>query len=229
MYAYNTPGRPDRGLLCLTPQAQAIITQGMGVYATLLLQHTQTTSRTIERNPVCIHHHTAIARLPAPNNPDIIYFTDASGTQQRTPTVGCASVRITRRTDGLHAEHHTRATIFGASSLADAVTATPPPTTVRPRNIWVVVDARVHIHLTKQLTDLPLHRTFESGLTTQALGLWMAFRGMHPQDALHIVKRVSDGYTYGNGRADTHAEHQNTNHTPWLENVRLDTPHHSHL
>ena len=43
--------------------------------------------------------------------------------------------------DGLHVDHHTRATIFGASyhgelrTLADAVTATPPPITIRPRNI----------------------------------------------------------------------------------------------
>ena len=132
-------------------------------------------------------------------------------------------------------EHHTGTTIFGASSqgelrtMADAVTATPPPTTVRPRNIWVVVDATVDIHLTRRLADLPLHKALESGLTTQALGLLMAFKGMHPQDALHIVKQESHRYAYGNGRADTQAKHQNTNHTPGLERVRLDTPHHSHL
>ena len=122
-------------------------------------------------------------------------------------------------------EHQTGATIFGASSdgelhtLADAVTATPPSETIRPRNIWVVVDDTLDIHLTKHLADVPLHRTLESGLTTQALGLWIAFRGMHPQDALHIVKQESQRYTYGNGRADMHAKHQNTNHTPGLEHV----------
>ena len=144
-------------------------------------------------------------------------------------------MRITQRADGLHAEHHTGATILRASSHgvlrteADDITATPPPTTIRPRNIWVVVDATVNIHLTKRLADLPIHRALESRLTTQASGLWMAFRGMHPQDALHIVKQESHRYTYGNARADTHVKHQNTNHTPGLEHVRLDTPHHSHL
>ena len=172
---------------------------------------------------------------PYPRNTDIIYFTDASGTQQRTPTVGCASRRIIRRADGLHVKHHTGATIFGPSShgelriLADAVTATPPPATIPPRNIWVVLDATVDIHLTRRLADLPLHRALESGLTTQALGLWMAFRGMHPQDALHIVKQESPRYTYGIGRADTHAKHQSTNHIPGLEHVRLGTPRHSRL
>ena len=68
--------------------------------------------------------------------------------------------------------HHTGATIFGASShgelrtLADAVTATPPPTTIRPRNMWVVLDAMVNIHLTRRLADLPLHKALESVLTT---------------------------------------------------------------
>ena len=41
----------------------------------------------------------------------------------------------------------------------------------------------------------------------------MAFKGMHPQDALHIVKQESHRYAYGNGRADTQAKHQNTNFT----------------
>ena len=233
IYVYITQRRPDRGFLRLTPRAQAIITQGIGVYAAPLLQHTQITTRTAQGNPVYVYHPTAIARLHIPS--DIIYFTAASGTGQRTLTVGCASVRITRRADGLQVEHHTGATIFGASShgelrtLAEAVTATPQPATIPPSNIWVVVDATVDIHLTRCLADMPLHRAVESGLTTQALGLWMAFRGMHPQDALHIVKQESHRYTYGNGRADTHAKHQSTSHTPGLKHVRLDTPHHSHL
>ena len=235
MYVYITQGRPDRGLLRLTPRAQAIITQGIGVYAAPLLQPTQITARTTQGNPIYVYHPTAIARLPIPSDTDIIYFTGASGTQQRTPTVSCPSVRITWHADGLHVEHHTGTTIFGASShgelrtMADAVTATPPPTTVRPRNIWVVVDATVDIHLTRRLADLPLHKALESGLTTQALGLWMAFKRMHPQDALHIVKQESHRYAYGNGRADTQAKHQNTNHNPGVGRVRLDTPHHSHL
>ena len=195
----------------------------------------QITTRTAQGNPAYVYHPTAIARLPIPSDTDIIYFTDTSGTQQRTPTVGCAYVRITRRADSLHVEHHTGATIFGASShgeprtLADPVTTTPQPATIQPRNIWVVVDSTVDIHLTRRLADMPLHRALESGLTTQALGLWMPFRGMQRQDALHIVKQESHRYTYGNGRANTHTKHQSTSHTPGREHVRPDTPHHSHL
>ena len=94
MYTYITLGRPDRGLLRLTPRAQAIITQGIGVYVTPLLHPTQTTTRTAQGNPVYISHPTAIACLPVPSDTDIIYFTDTSGTQQHTPTVCAASVPI---------------------------------------------------------------------------------------------------------------------------------------
>ena len=235
MYAYITQGHPDSGLIRLTPRAQAIITQRIGVYAAPLLQPMQITTRTARGNLLYVYHPTAIACLPIPSDTHIIYFTDASGTQQRTPKVGCASMRITRHADGLHVEHHIGATIFGASShgelrtLVDVVTATPPPATIRPRNIWVVMDATVDIHLTRRLADLPLHKAPESGLTTQALGLWMAFRGMHPEDALHIVKQETHRYTYGNGRADTQANHESTSDTQGLEHERLDTPHHSDL
>ena len=234
MYAYITRGRPDRGLL-LTPRVETIIAQAIGVYATPLLQPTQPTNRTAQGNPVYIYRPTAIARPPVPSHTDIIFFTDASGIQQRTPTVGCPSVRVTQSVDGLHVEHPSGATIFRASfhgerrTLADAVNATLLPITVRPRNIRVVVDATVNIHLTKCLAELPVHRALESDLTTQGLGLWMAFRGLHPNDALHITKQESHRYTCGNGCADRHARNQNSNHTPALEHVRLDTTHHSHL
>ena len=116
----------DRGLLRLTQRAQAIITQGIGVYATPLLQPTQITTRNAQGNPVYVYHPTAIARLPVPSNTDIIYFTDPSGGQQRTPVVGCASARITRRADGLHVDHHTGASIFWASSYGELRTWLTP-------------------------------------------------------------------------------------------------------
>ena len=56
MYAYITQGRPDRGLLRLTPRDKAIITQGGGVYAEPLLQPTQITTRTAQGNPVYVYH-----------------------------------------------------------------------------------------------------------------------------------------------------------------------------
>ena len=59
---------------------------------------------------------TAIADLPIPSDTDIFHFSDTSGTKQRTPTVGCASLRITWHADGPNVEHRTGATFFWASS-----------------------------------------------------------------------------------------------------------------
>ena len=70
--------------------------------------------------------------------------------QQCTNILPVHPVEIYPTADGLHTEHHTGATIFGASShgelrtLVDAIWATPPPPTAKPRNIWVVIDATVH-------------------------------------------------------------------------------------
>ena len=129
-----------------------------------------------------------------------------------------------------HVEHHSGATIFALSShgelrtLTDTVNTLLRPTTTQPRNIWVVVAATVDIHLTKRRAELPLQKALEYGLTTQALVLWMAFRGMHPVDTLHILKQESHPHIYGNGRADRYAKQHNTNHTPEVKHVRLDTP-----
>ena len=57
----------------------------------------------------------------------------------------------------------------------------------------------------------------------------MSFRGMRPENTLHIVKQGCHRYTYNNGGVDTHVEHQNTNHAPELEHVRLDSAHRSNL
>ena len=57
----------------------------------------------------------------------------------------------------------------------------------------------------------------------------MAFRYMHPEGALHIVKKGSHRYSYGSRRANIRAKHCKTNHTQELEHGRLDTTHHSHL
>ena len=175
MYAYITQGRPDRGLLRLTPRAQTIITQGIGVPAAPLLQPPQITARTAQENRVYVYHPTAIARLPIPSDTDIIYFTDASGTTQGTPMVGRAS---------------TWNTTPGPPSLGRPPTAncapwqTPSPPHHHPQrsgpcNIWVVVDATVDIHLTRRLADLPLHKALESGLTTQ-VGVMGGLQGHAP-------------------------------------------------
>ena len=113
-------------------------------------------------------------------------------------------------------------------TLADAVTAIPPPTTIRLRNIWVVVDASRH----------PPHQAPRGPAPPQDTRIRPHHTSVRAMDGLqghappgHPSHRQTGShcYTYGNGRADTHAKHQSTNHTPRLKHVRLDTPHNSHL
>ena len=136
MYAYITQERPNRGLPRLRQLAQTIITHRTGLYAMPLLLPTQAATKTTEGNPVYIYQLATIALLPVPSDTDISFFTVASGIQQRSLTVGCASVRVTRRANGLHVEHHSGVIIFGACfhgelrTLANTTNTTPQPTTI---------------------------------------------------------------------------------------------------
>ena len=226
MYAYIH----NWGLLRLTPRAQAIITQGIGVYVMLLLQPTQTNTRTAKPHPASVYHPTATARLPVPSDTDIIFFTDTSGTKQRSPTVGCAPVGVSWPTDGLHVEQHTRAIIFGTSfqgellTLWDTVRATSPAKTIRPLKILVLVDTTVTFtsqsaspnYAPKGARVWPHHKAIGTvdGLRRHAPPGRPAHRqtGIPP---LHIPP--------------THAKQQSTHHTQRLEHARLDTTNHSHL
>ena len=69
MYAYITQRRPDRGLLRLTPRAQAIITQGIGVYAALLLQPTQITTEPPKGTPSTSITPRQLPAYPYPATP----------------------------------------------------------------------------------------------------------------------------------------------------------------
>ena len=166
MYAYIKQGRPDAGLLRLTPRAQTIITPGIGVYATPLLQPTETTTRTAKGNPVYIYHPTTIARLPVPSDTNIIFLTDASGTQQGIPMVLCLRTRQAAcvwTPRGAPNRGHSLGSSHGElRTLADTVNSTPRPTTTQPRNIWVVVNATVDIHLKECLAELHLHKALAS-------------------------------------------------------------------
>ena len=69
MYAYITQGRPDRGLLRLNPRAQAIITQGIGVYAAPLLQPAKITTKTPKGTPSTSMTPQQLFAYPYPATP----------------------------------------------------------------------------------------------------------------------------------------------------------------
>ena len=78
----------------------------------------------------------------------------------------------------------------------------------------------------------PPHQAPRGPAPPQGTRIWPHHTGVGTMDGLqgHAPQgRPTHRQTYGNGRADTHAKHQSTSHTPGLEHVQLDTPHHSHL
>ena len=78
---YVTQGRPDKGLLRVTQRAQAIITQGIGVYARPLLQPTQITTRTAQGDPP-----TSITPQQLPAYPDPATPTSSTSLTHPAPS-----------------------------------------------------------------------------------------------------------------------------------------------
>ena len=116
--------------------------------------------------------------LPISGTRVVLLFLNASGDHNLTPITGAAALRFQTQGSGYTMPHHSRSTIYGASShgevctLADALG--PLQTTDTATRVWVVVDATVDTHLVMRLCRLPLHQAIESGLTTQALKIWQA-------------------------------------------------------
>ena len=107
IYSYLTQGQPEQGLIAMFPHAKRIISKGIGVYATSILQ---------PRTPVG-HLTTGLAiyaylpinpcRLPEPSPADLFCFTDASGGSALTPITGGATLQLTHTEGHYHMDHHT--------------------------------------------------------------------------------------------------------------------------
>ena len=237
IYSYLTQGQPEQGLIDMSPQAKHIISKGIGVYATPILQ---------PRTPVA-HLTTGLAiyaylpmnpcRLPQPSAADLLLFTDASGEFALTPFTGGASLQLTHTGGHYRMDHHTGHTTYGASSeeelgaIADAIAeiATHLPAHLpHVVLVWFVVDATVDTHLLLRMARQPLHKVTATSLSTQALLLWKALRSLPPYVQLHIVKQESHRHQYGNGKVDIQAVHQRTTHLPTLQVPDLGR-NHTHL
>ena len=95
--------------------------------------------------------------------------------------------------------------------------------------MWVVVDAAVDFQIVGKLAQQRLHKATDSGLGTQALHLWAAFRRLPKHVVLHLVKQESHRYSLGNGHIDLHAHNQLAEHMPDSEDPPLQDRMHRHL
>ena len=181
----------------MSSQAEHIISKGIGVYATPVLQITTPVAPVTTGLVIYAYLPMNPCRLPQPSQADGLFFTDASGESALTPITGGASLQLTHTRGHYHMDHHTGHSTYGASShgeleaMADAIAeigAHLPAHLPHIVRVWFVVDATVDTHLLLRIARQPLHKATATSLGTQALLLWKAPRSLPPYVQLHMVK-----------------------------------------
>ena len=237
IYSHLTQGQPEQGLIAMSPQAKHIISKGIGVYATPILQPTTPIAHLATGLAIYAYLPMNQCRLPKPSPADRLFFTDASGESALTPITGGATLQLIHTGGHYHMDHHTGHTTYGASShgelgaMADAIAKIAvhlPAHLLHIVRVWFFVDATVDTHLLLRIARKPLHKATATSLGTQVLLLWKALRSLPPYVQLHIVKQESHRHQYGNGKVDNQAVHQRTTHLPTLQSPDLGQ-NHTHL
>ena len=237
IYSYLTQGQPEQGLKAMSPPAKHIISKGIGVYATPILQPTTPVAHLTTGLAIYAYLPMTPCRLPQPSPADLLFFTDTSGESALTPITGGATLQLTDTGGHYHMDHHTGHTTYGASShgelgaMADAIaeiTTHLPVHLPHVVRVWFVVDATVHTHLLPRIARQPLHIATATSLGIQALLLWKALRSLPPYVQLQIVKQESRRHQFRNGKVDNQAVHQRTTHLPNLQDPDLGQKH-THL
>ena len=226
IYSYLTQGQPEHGLIAMSLQAKHIISKGIGVCGTPILQPTTPVAHLTTGLAIYADLPMNPCRLPQLSPADLLFFPDASGESALTPITGGATLQLTHTGRHYHMDHHTGHTTYGASfhgesgAMADAITkilthpAAHLPHVVR---VWFVVDAIYKTHILLRIARKPLHKTTATSLGTQELLLWKAPHSLPPYVQLNIVKQESDRHQYGNGKVHNQAVHKRTTHRPTLQ------------
>ena len=107
IYSYLTQGQPEQGLIALSPQAKHIISKGIGVYATPILQPTTPVAHLATGLAIYAYLPMNPCRLPQPSPADRLFFTDASGESALTPINGGATLQLTHTGGHYHMDNHT--------------------------------------------------------------------------------------------------------------------------
>ena len=128
IYSYLTRGQPEQGLIAMSPHAKRIISKGIGVYTTPILQPTIPAAHLNRGLAIYTYLPMNPCRLPQPSPADLLFFTDASGDSALTLINGRATLKLTHTGGHYHMYHHSGHTTYGASShgelgaMADAIT-----------------------------------------------------------------------------------------------------------
>ena len=189
IYSHLTQGEPEQGLIAMSHQAKRIISKGIEVYATPVLQPTTPVAHLTAGFAIYAYLPLNPCRLPQPSPADRLIFTGASGESALTPITGGAILQLTHTRGHYHMDHHTGHTTYWASShgelgaLSDAIAeiaANLPAHLPHIVRVWFVADATVDTHLLLRIARQPLHKATATSLGIQALLLWKALRSLLP-------------------------------------------------
>ena len=152
MYSYLRQGQPEQGVIAMSPHAQRIISKGIGVHDTPILQPTTPVAQLTTGLAIYAYLPMNECRLPQPSPVDLLFFTDASGNSALTPITRGATLQLTHTGGHYDMDHHPGHTTYGASShgelgaMADAIAgiaAHLPAHVPHIVRVWLVVDATV--------------------------------------------------------------------------------------
>ena len=99
----------------MSPGAKHIVSKGIGVYATAMLQPTTPLAHLTTGLAIYAYLPMNPCRLPQPSSADLVFFTDASGESALTPITGGAALQRTHTGGHYHMDHHTDHTTYGAT------------------------------------------------------------------------------------------------------------------
>ena len=178
IYSYLTQGQPEQGLIAMAPQAKHIISKGIGVYATPILQPTTPVAHLTTGLAIYAYLPINACRLRQPSLSDLLLFTDASAESAFKPIAGGATLQLSDTGGQYHMDHRTGQTTYGASShgelgaMADTIAEAAPHLLAHLLHVvrvWFVVDATVNTHLFLRIARQTLHKATATSLGTQGL------------------------------------------------------------
>ena len=159
----------------MSPRAKRIISKGIVVYATPILQPTTAVAHLTTGLAIYAYLPMKPCCLPHPSPVDLVFFTDASGESAITPITGKAPLQLTHAGRPYHMDHHPGNTTYGASShgelgaMGDAIArlaATLPSFLLHVVRVWFVVDATVDTHILLRIARQPLQKATATSLVT---------------------------------------------------------------
>ena len=157
----------------MSPHAKRIISKGIGVHTTPILQPTTPLAHLTTGLAIYAYLPMNPCRLPQPSPADLLFFTDASGESTLTPITGGATLQLTHDGGHYHMDHHTGHSSYGASShgelgaMADAIAeiaALLPAYVPHVFRVWFVVDAPDDTHLLLCIARQPFHKATATSL-----------------------------------------------------------------